>query len=343
MALICSCSIYQAYVAIAASFLVLLLIQKILRGENTVWDIVKQGVSYLMFLVASLAVYYGITLLLLHISDSELNGWAVRATTDENGILYRIVRSWKLFVAMFVYRDYGLITTTPSWVAHILCGVMVSVLAFGMVIKQKDICRVLLMLVLVGVLMPLSINCLVVLLGENGVHALTLYSFISVYIFAIIVLESIPENKIKELLRNVMVMGLVVIAVSNIYTANKAYLKQYLVYENTYSFYETIVTQIQMTEGFDENSKIAIIGNIAKDSEYLKMFGENTIYGLCGFKGEVISDKVITYYLGVDLNYATDTEKQQLRSDERVKEMSTYPYYGYVQKIDDYIVVKIGP
>lgn len=342
VALICACSIYQAYVAIAASFLVLLLIQKILRGETTVSDIVKQGVSYLVFLVVSLAVYYGITMLLLHVSDSELNGWAVRATTDENGVLYRVMRAWKLFAAMFVYRDYGLITTTPSWVAHILCGIIAGVLAFGMVLKQKNACRTLLQLALAGVLMPLSINCLVMLLGENGVHALTLYSFISVYIFVIIVLENIPEKKIKERLRNLTAAGLVVIAVSNIYTANKAYLKQYLIYENTFSFYETVVTQIQMTEGFDENSKIAIIGNIAQDSKYLDMFGEVPIYGLCGFKGEAISDKVITYYLGVDLNYATDLEKQQLKLDERVKKMSAYPYYGYVQKIDDYIVVKIG-
>lgn len=342
VALICSCSIYQAYIAIAASFFVLLLIQKIIRNECTVVSIVKQGLSYLLFFAISLAVYYSITLLLLHATGNELNGWAVRATTYENGIFYRIIRSWKLFVAMFLYRDYGLISTTLSQIAHIVCGIVAVAFAFWIVIKQKNIYKALLFLLLMGVLLPLSINCLVILLGENGVHALTLYSFISVYILAIVVFDNISYTKTRKLLRNTVAVGLAVIALSNIYTANKAYLKQYLVYENTFSFYETIITQIQMTEGFDESSKVAIIGNIAVDSDYLGRFGKNTVYGLCGFKAEAISDEVISLYLGIDLNYATDTEKEQLRLDERVKQMNTYPYYGYIQKIDDYIVVKIG-
>lgn len=279
---------------------------------------------------------------MLRSHNSELNGWAVRATTDDNGILYRITRSWKLFAAILIYRVYGLITTKISWVAHIVCGLFAVILACGLVLKQRNTRKMLFLAVLMGILMPLSINCLVILLGENGVHALTLYSFITVYVFVIVVLESMPEEKVKSVFRDVTVMGLTAIAVSNIYTANKAYLQQYLIYENTFSFYETIVTQIQMTEGYDENSKIVITGNIERDSTYLDEFGENIIYGLCGFKGEAISDEFITYYLGVDLNYATDEEKELLLMDERVQEMHEYPYYGYVQKIDEYIVVKIG-
>lgn len=280
--------------------------------------------------------------MLLNMCDSTLNGWAVRATTDTNSILYRTMRSWKLFVAMFLFRTYGLVTTTPSWIAHIICAAIAVCTAIYHVGRKKKFCNLLLLLVLIVILLPLSINCLVMLLGENGVHALTLFSFISVYILAIIILEEIPIENLRNICENVITFGLMIIIASNIYAANKAYLKQYLVYENTFAFYETIITQIQMTEGFDEESKIAIIGNISEDSRYLDEFGEDTIYGLCGFKGEAISDDFITYYLGVDLNYATTEEKQQLLKDRRVKEMNAYPYYGYVQKIDEYIVVKIG-
>ena len=33
---------------------------------------------------------------------------------------------------------------------------------------------------------------------------------------------------------------------------------------------------------------------------------------------------------------------EKLENDSRVAAMSEYPYYGSVQKIDDYIVVKLG-
>ncbi len=78
--------------------------------------------------------------------------------------------------------------------------------------------------------------------------------------------------------------------------------------DNKYSFYQAIVTQLQQTPDFNENSKLAVIGNVEKDSSYLENFGEDSIYGLCGFKGEAISEEFITYYLGFDVPIATQKE-----------------------------------
>lgn len=337
-----SCSIYQAYIAITASFFVLLLIQDILHNERPVGDIVKTGCSHLLLLAVSLLVYYGITLLLLHLSGNTLNAWAERATTDSDGILYRALRAWKLFLATILLRTYGLATTTPSMIVHTICAVCTVLVGFYMVFRQKRPDALILFLLLVGVLLPLSINALVLLLGENGVHALTLYSFFSVYILAILVAQQLPLGKLKSLTHDIVVVSLIIITASNIYTANKSYLKQYMVYENSFSFYESIITQVQSTEGFTESSKLAIMGAVDHDSSYLAQFGTGTIYGLCGFKGEAISDEFITYYLGFDVSFASSEEKESLSQDPRYLEMESYPFYGYIQKIDEYIVVKLG-
>ena len=337
-----ACSIYQAYIAITASFLVLLLIQQILYGEKKPVFVLKKGCGYLIFLAISLGLYYGITLLLLEVTGNSLNTWAIRATSDTGGILYRAYRSWILFLAVFLKKTYGLVPNNFSLVAHVVCLICAGAASLWLVLRKRNWNKVLLFLALAGVLLPMSANCLVLLLGENGVHALTLYSFISVYVFIVIVLEALPEHRVKNLYKDVAAIGLVAVLICNIYSANKAYLKQYLVYENTVSFYESIITQVQMTPGFTEESKLAVIGNVPQDSSYLEKFGLNTIYGLCGFKGEAISDDFITYYLGFDIEYATAEEKQALLNDIRYQEMASYPYYGYVNNIDDYIVVKLG-
>ena len=48
------------------------------------------------------------------------------------------------------------------------------------------------------------------------------------------------------------------------------------------------------------------------------------------------------YYLSFDIPFAGGDELERLSADERVRDMSEYPYYGSVRKIDDYIVVKLG-
>lgn len=180
------------------------------------------------------------------------------------------------------------------------------------------------------------------LIGENGVHALTLYSFISVYLLAAIIIEQLPESKMKLFGKDVVVVTLATIIMCNIYSANKVYLKQYLIYQNSFAFYEQIITQVEMTPGFDENSKLAIVGNVERDSEYLDNFGEDSIYGLCGFKSAAISDEFILQYIGFNAKFASAEEVAIIQEDDCFKKMPVYPYYGYVQKIDDYIVVKLG-
>lgn len=333
-----SLSIYQAYIAITASFFILKMIQMLLR-EKTVMTVIRRGVAYLGFLVAVLAIYCGATYVILTISGTELNSWAIRATSTSNSVFHRIIRSWKLFVAMIVYREYGLVTGTYSWIAHICCMLCTAYAIAQCAIKKMNLLEILMLSVLGGILLPLSINAMVLLIGENGVHALTLYSFISVYLLVAVVVGCCSMTLAAK---RVIVVSLSVIMMSNIYAANKAYFRQYMVYENTVAFYSSIVTQIQMTPGFDENCSVAIIGNIAQDSDYLSNFGEEPIYGLNGFKGYDISGEFIKHYLGIDFSYADADTIEEIRESADYVQMPSYPYFGYIQKIGDNIVVKIG-
>ena len=45
---------------------------------------------------------------------------------------------------------------------------------------------------------------------------------------------------------------------------------------------------------------------------------------------------------GFDMPFASDEETSMLWTDPRYEAMPAYPYPGSVQKIDDFIVVKLG-
>ena len=138
----------------------------------------------------------------------------------------------------------------------------------------------------------------------------------------------------------IMNIGLCII---NIYFANKTYLKLYLQYENAYACYSAVITQVKQTEGFDESCKLAVLG---KGSNLLYIPVELDTGDLAGPDGDLVNvytrERLIKRYLGFDMPFASDEEKAKLLADPRYEAMPAYPYYGSVQKIDDFIVVKLG-
>ncbi len=338
-----SLSIYQAYIAVTASMLVVLVIQDILNNQTKFSELIKTGIRYVLFLFFALILYAGITYGVLLTVDQELNGWAVRATSDGNGILFRCYRALKLFYAIIFKQTYNLATTDMSILAHIICFGVIAVLVFTQGLKLGDWKKTALLYVLAIAVLPLSVMCLVIMLGENGIHGLTVYSFITVYVFAVIVFEAAKTSREKALgiASDIVVVAMSVIIVSNIYTANKIYLQQYLENRQTYSFYDTVISQIQDTPGFDENCKIMVVGSSNSLEYTLAPFGEPRIYGTNGFRAEGISEYILKYYCGFSVPMANNEERSRVTSTEQFQQMPVYPYEGYVQKIDEFIVVKL--
>ena len=53
-------------------------------------------------------------------------------------------------------------------------------------------------------------------------------------------------------------------------------------------------------------------------------------------------ENFIKNYIGVDFNYATEEEINNLKTKNEVQEMELYPYDNSIKKIDDIIVVKFS-
>ena len=146
-----------------------------------------------------------------------------------------------------------------------------------------------------------------------------------------------------RLLRSLLAASLALITLFNVYLANKAYLKMYLDYENAYAFYTSVAAQVRMTEGFDADSKIAILGEA---STGLSHSPELDLGELVGPNRDLVNvytrESFLRRYVGFDVAFANQEEKLMLQEMDEVKQMPAYPNYGFIQKVGDYIVVKLG-
>ena len=336
--LVLALGIYQAYIAVAATLFLLSMLADALDNEKPVGEIVLDGVKALALMGAAIAVYYGVTLLVFCFTGAEFNGYVTENVNGAVSIPRRIRMAYDDFFYIFRFRHFSLITSEFSRWLHIL---LVTAAIVCMAPRMKKPPQIALVAVLT-LLLPLSICCMVLIMSEESIHTLVMYGFVCLYFGMGLVVERL-EKPAGGAVPSAFALLLAAVALGNVYFANKCYLKLKLQYENAYAFYSVLTARVLSTEGFDENTRLALIGS---QDNLLHSFPELDTEEFPAIGRDLINaysrENLLRYYLGFELPFASGEETERLAQDPRVLAMAEYPYDGSVRKIDDFIVVRLG-
>lgn len=350
--MIFSLSIYQSYLSIAVSLLVLILIQRLLTEENAL-PILRQGILYVIFLVVSLALYYAATQVVLRIKGISFNDYASDSITlSLSTILDGIVLAYVNFIRFFTWAHHRLMPTSLSRWVHLMLFLSIAVLMLVWMIRQKPKAFRLVLLILLLAILPLAINCMYMITAEGSIHTLVLYSFVAVYILGALTADHMLTIcvgiRFFELVRraalNFVVATLSVIIIVNTYVANASYLNMHLRYENSYAFYTSLMADLKMMPEFTPETKIAMIGSWdAPDFYEYNLEFTHYLVGVTGFSPNTYSQQAfMEYYLGFPISFASGEEIAVISESPEFTEMATYPYYGSMKIIDNILVVKLS-
>lgn len=334
--LVFSVGVYQAYIAIAASYFVILMIRRLLEQEDAA-KVLRFGVRCVTMLVVSLVVYYAIAFAAVKLSGGE---FLVYAVEQETGILFRVALAYNGFIKALLSGYYGFVDTGLSFIAHIIGVGLCAVLGIREFVLLKDGKKRTLLLLCI-ILLPLSMNCLFLISNTQIIHSLVLYSFVSLYVFAAVLLERAAGKKLL-CIRDVVVICMLMTVISNIFVANKVYLKLHLQYEQAYAFYSGLIDDIYDTESSAHDIPFIIVG----EYDCLPEFEQLDTGDLFGPSNDLVNTYTREYfminYLGYSGSVADDTIRYRLRADERVAQMPAYPNDGYISRVDDCLVIKLG-
>ncbi len=350
---IASLSIYQPYISVTASLLVLLLITQLLHGEKTA-AVIRRGFFCLGFLVVCLGLYYAATLCFNWLLQVQLNEYAsTRLRLDLSSIVRSILLAYNAFFESLRSGLHGLIPTDLSCWSHFLLLICCALLflLWGISRQTAEAGRYALLAALVA-LLPLCINCMYLLSSPDAIHTLMLYGFVAVYILAAVLaqvcLPLFPQGRLFRWLRQGALHGLTlllaVIVAINLYIANAAFLNLHLRYENSMAFYTALLAQLEQTPHFDETTKLAVIGDYREPAFYSEHLPfTDTITGIKGFSPDTYSNNYfLEYYLGLSVPFASQEEISRIRAGEEFAQMAVYPYYGCIKIIGDICVVKLS-
>lgn len=247
--------IYQAYISIAASYFVILLIVKTVDGEE-IPAVFRSAVKYFSLLLVTLGIYLAATYLVKLVGG---NGYQEYEVFAQGGVLHRVLTAYSSFVKVFLKGYFGFVLTKLSMLAHIVCALAVVFSLFAVCAKKKDRKRLLFLAGLL-VIFPLSVNCLYLIASVNIIHSVSQFGFVSVYVLAAAAADRFMRDR-TLFLRDAVIACFSLIIIGNVFFANEIYLKMALEYENAYAFYDSLMTQVMSAPGFNENTVIDIVGN----------------------------------------------------------------------------------
>ena len=336
--LVLALGIYQAYISVAASLFLLLMIRDTLDGERSVTQIIRFGVKALAMMLAAVALYYGVTLLVFRVTGAEFNAYVTENVNGAVSLPRRVRMAYDAFFYIFSFRNFYLITGEASRYLHIALGLLTLAALAVIVLRRRSVLHAALLGSLL-LLLPLSICCMFLIMSQESIHTLVLYSFVCVYLLMGLAAERIKKPPAVP----VLAAALTAVVLGNVYFANMCYLKLTLQYENARTFYTTLTARVESTEGFDENCTLALVG---RQTKLLHTFPELDTELFMGVNRELVNiysrENFIRYYLGLDIPFADAETCAALENDPRVLEMAEYPYDGSVKKLDDRIVVRLG-
>lgn len=346
--MILSLGIYQAYISLTVSLLVIYLIQRLMRGDMSAKETVLNGVRYICFAAASMLAYYAVMKLTLAAAGMQLGGYSSEITrVNEGGILARLRYLVAASPYILLRHKLGLIPNTFSQVCHILCLLATLVCVARWFFSAESKGRRWLMPLLLAALW-LSLNMMFLIVNARGVHSLVLYGYVSLYVLFLVVVNAAYKTgeggrSLIRIARPVVCAALLLIMIENVYLANEASLLQFIEYENQYADFSSIITRIESNPAFKPGTKIAII-----DVDYITrhdisnhFLEAREITGTSALGYQFYSrEQFMYYYLNFDGEFASEEEKEMLKATPEFAEMQVYPYYDSIRVIDGYIVVK---
>ena len=338
-----SLSIYQAYITVTSSLMLLIIVYKYLnKKKNYIKNVNSYLKKYVLILLTALLAYYGMARIIMWGMNIEFNEYAAKSSGnifEVKNILQRLYLSIVNFVLLFYHKNWGIINTQVSLGAHL--SLVIGALYYWCKIRNNYGDKERFVIVCCSILLPISINGLYLFVAPGSVHTLALYSFIALYIWILLLINM--ENKYTFWGKKCVKIIFFLIIINNIWIANKAYLEMQLAYENAFSFYTSVITQVKQTEGFTEECKLALIGESEELVYKYKDIIENKIQGVDESLINVYSrNDFIREYCGFDIQFAAESEIANIKKSEKFKSMCIYPYYGSVRKMDNYIVIKLS-
>lgn len=346
-----SLSVYQSYISVTVSLMLLVLIRRTMYCDTPVRRIFFSGLWYLGALALCLGLYAVLTPVIQHLMGVSMISYADNAFGAGSDLLMRPVNCILALAYVFLFGYRGLIHEGTVQILHLIClGILGFEILFWMFRSRKKerIC----MLVFLLLLLPFGLNSILLFVSMRAGHSLVLYGIVCIYLLFALVLQNSPRllsgkkglDRFRAFLLDFMILSMAVTIYSNSSTANRAALNLHMRYENNYSAATSLITQLEMLPGFTEDTPVALVGEFPMPNDYDHLLDVSQITGVSGDGTAIWEPSLfLRSFCGADFHYLSSGDSMKLINDPEFQSMPIFPDHGSVRMIGEIAAVKLDP
>lgn len=346
LAVTASMALYQSYVEVTVTVIIMLLIFDTLRGEK-IKDVFLHGVKGAGFVAVGAGLYYAMNTVIIKLFEtSQLERVDVFAEY-ETGIIDRIILMFKTIGVAFLSPT----TMFPTVVICLVSALVLLSAVFFVVSawkKEKLSAASRLFSVFLAGLMLFGLN-FINILAHEGVHEVMLFSLWFVYVFAVVAAEKYaPELKKGNAVRAAAAVLTGILIWNNAVVANTAYMKKDLDLKATMTAYNRIISDLEERDDYTAGeTEIAFAGYMDVQENHDAFFNLSQIIGM-SFKDSTGARAFSQFFnpykalFRYCFNYPMNISDESFLNDKRFENMPCYPEKGYIRNIDGVLVVNLG-
>lgn len=358
--LMLSLGLYQSYMNVAITLLMIAVMKHILDGMEIKALFIRIA-KYLAALLGGTIFYYIVLRLVLAGTGMELS-------TDYNGLsqlgnyaqtdILKLVTDTVAYPFQYMFHPE---TYHPQAAGWINLAVFLSAF-FGLVrvAAAKKIAKApLVLLILCVAAMPFGINA-VYFLSKRMQHSLMIFSFFLFYAAVIVIWEycgALPLLRTakrapyaaataKKILTVLCSGGLSILILFHVIFANQIYLRKALEYDATLSFATKVTCTIEQTEGYVPGETPVVFYGLFEASPLFAAregFEDLTGVGMLGQFAVSYSANYSDFFntiLTYNINFLTGARADEIKQRPEVQAMPAYPAKESCQIIDGVLIVK---
>ena len=349
-----STGIYQAYITITITLVLLHLVDEMIFKNASFGDILKKAVYMLLTGLCGVIIYAVILKVILAIFSAELldyQGANQAASLSNINILASLYVIKETFRKCFFDLSVGLnlyVVLNGLVFLFTLAFYLKSIITNKIYRRPTNLITV---IILSGMLI-LGAGALAFINPSADYHNLMLMGYSVFYLLFIIIYERNTEKTEKhtEIKCWIVLLTSIVIIANQIVIANVSYHKAQIAYEKSYGVLIRIADRIEQTPGAEDCDEILVIGALS-DSEAYSVNLTPDITGITdGFiiraDDEIVGQSVFTSaindYCGKDYKFISGDKKNKMLERDDIQSMEKWPNQNCVAVIDNTIVIKLG-
>ncbi|MGL5260363.1 MAG: glucosyltransferase domain-containing protein [Lachnospiraceae bacterium] len=354
---ICSMGIYQSYISIAITLILMGLLFDLFRGGE-VKTIVIEGIKAAGSLILSVAIYIPICYYYYPAMKEEAyGGISQMGQINIMEVPVMIARCYKRILEYFIWKPYAFVSDTMQFSNIAIC--IIGIFLFVYLIYKKGIYKdkiKVTLVIFIAALLPFAAAFVYFMAPDAPFSMLMLYAYVFIYVLAIGMLELSVKNtkKRKKMIQCIAIITVIVTMLSahgNYILANRAYLRMQISYERVTSYFNRIITRVEGMEGYQYGENVAILGefyyvNNPSPVEIPILNSEDLreLSGVALENGLITSgvrDNFIRTYIGFEMGNVTSEAKDEIINTKEFQNMAVFPAEGSIQKVNGIWVVKL--